>query len=91
MDAERHPKLGDQVIFYDDDKCPHAAIVARVYGQELFKFRPRVCLSWLGYDGRWKQQTHVSSALHNGELWELVCRWAFPGEVPDEDCNVANG
>lgn len=76
-------KIGLQVIFFDDDKRPHAAIVARIYSEEQVNFdRPRVALSWLGYDGKWRAKDHVESAHHDGEQWVLLEKWAFEGEVP---------
>lgn len=77
--------IGSNVLYFDDNKQPHAAIVARVLSEEVVDgSRPRVNLTWLGYDARWRAATFVEPAHHNGERWITLQKWAFPGEVPIE-------
>lgn len=78
--------IGLPVVYFDDDKEPHAAIVARILfdGGTRAGARPRIALTWLGFDARWKAALIVEPAYHDGVQWILLQKWAFQGEVNDD-------
>lgn len=80
--------MGDVVIYFDDDKQPHAAIVAHVLETLSHRTERFICnLAIYKGDGRMAARKHVEPAYSDGEKWILVNKWAHRKEVPDDEWN----
>jgi hypothetical protein len=82
-----YPRLGDIVYYFDEDKQPHAAIVAHIWDDrtDAVTERPVCNLAIFKHDGRIAARVEVEPAYDNGERWVLINKW--PDEVPPEQYN----
>lgn len=82
------PTLGRAVIYFDDSRQPHAAIVAHVHDNESRHIaRPSCNLATFRRNGQVVARISVEPAYDDGERWHLLNKWAYPDEVPDEAWN----
>lgn len=82
------PKLGDSVIYYDDNRQPQAAIVVAVSSRiSAHTDRPICNLASWGPNGFSYCRRNVEPARFDDSLqkWKLVNKWALPDEVPDSE------
>lgn len=84
---EIEPKIGDTIVFIDESRQLHHAVIARIYEDEEWSLsqRPRIMCAWMGYDGMWKRTNHVEPARHDGERWIVLQKWAYPDEIPADE------
>lgn len=84
MFPEHTPKIGDPIIYFDDDSREHHAIVARVLSDEPFvatHTRPRLVISFLGFDGVWRPKNFVEPAYHDGALLKKLNKWCIAEDI----------
>ena len=85
------PRLCDFVYYFDEDKQPHAAIVAHVHDKLSLPAngRPICNLTMFKRDGKIANRLHVEPAYFNDttQVWVLMNKWAWPDEVPDSAFN----
>lgn len=78
MFPEYLPRLGESVVYFDDDGQQHHAQVARIFIDEPFAVehtRPRLVLSVLYFDGVWRPHRFVEPAYHDGERAKKINKW----------------
>lgn len=78
--------MTDMVIYFDENRYPNIGWVAYVF-KDIHgpSGRPRCNLAIVKPDGRFAQRVYVEPAYHNGVRWKLINKWAFKGEVPEEE------
>jgi hypothetical protein len=78
--------FGKQVIYFDENKQPHAAFVAYMHADlSPYIERPVCNLTILEHDGRVARRKDIGPAYHDGEIWHLIEKWAFVGEIPEDE------
>lgn len=84
MFPEYLPRLGESVIYFDDDGRPHHAQVAWVLVDEPFAVehtRPRLTLTVLYFDGVWRPHRFVEPAYHDGEREKKINKWCIQDDL----------
>ena len=85
---DEHPQIGDPVLYYDENRQPHAAIIAHIHDTYLDNTDRKICnLAMFKRDGRVANRVSVSPAFHDGEKWRLLNRWACRNEIPEGEWN----
>lgn len=79
--SNRAPKVGDQIVYWDDEKT-------QMFGWICSVPEPHndICnLAIFLPDGKLRTRKLARHATHNGICWKIMEHWAFPDEVPESE------
>lgn len=80
--------FGRSVLYYDENKQPHAAWIAFIHPDiSPFIDRPVCNMTILEHDGRVARRKDIGPAYHDGDIWHIIEKWAFHTEIPEEEWN----
>lgn len=83
-DNNAPPKLGEICYYYDENKHPHAAIVAHIHAR-ITHDRPVLNLAVFNHEGKVANRQNIEPAHHNGTIWVMMNKWSWPDEIPTDE------
>lgn len=80
--------VGDMVYYFDEDRTVHAAFVCYVHPRFSQGIERPIC-NLASFNARCylKLKQSIEPAYHNGDRWILINKWAYRGEIPEEEFN----